>query len=254
MARGASPFRQANDPEELRRATSPPNARSQRSGPNGPSPPAAVVGKQRRPNTGDDDGEGSTDSVIRERALSPDQARARSPPSRTTSPAVPVTIESLVKTVQPQRSDSPLVERERGKSPDPQNQVSQQPNIASVNGFTHGHGAKPGSTGNVTADLIRDLKIRETEIETLRRREAWMTATLARASRAGFVYVNGNEEQGPTDDQPKVAEAVITLKQLHGRIQVRHINTSPLRPGLRHVIRCIGEPNRASTQCVVANQ
>ena len=245
-------MRQANDPEELRRATSPPNARVQRSGPNGPSQPAAVV---RRPYTGDDDGEGSTDSVIRERALSPDQARARSPPSRTTSPATaaPVSIESLVKTAQPQRSESPLVERERGKSPDPQNQVSQQPNITSVNGFTHGHGAKPGSTGNVTADLIRDLKVRESEIETLRRREAWMTAALARASRAGFVYVNGDGDQGPTDDQPKVAEAVITLKQIHGRIQVRHPDTSYVQ-GLKHVIRYTGEPNRASTQCVVANQ
>jgi hypothetical protein len=229
VARGASPFRQANDSEELRRATSPPNARAQRPAPNAPSHPAAPAGKQRRPYGGNEDGEGSTDSVIRgERALSPDQARARSPPLRTTSPVGPVSIESLVKTLQPQRSESPLVERERGKSPDPQNQGSQQPNITSVNGLTHGHGTKPGSTGNVTADLIRDLKARETEIETLRRREAWMTAALARASRTGFIYVNGDEDQGPTDDQPKVAEAVITLKQLHGRIQVRHLDTSSL--------------------------
>jgi len=133
-----------------------------------------------------------------------------------------------VKTVQPQRSESPLVERERGRSPDPQNYGSQQPNIASVNGFTHGHGTKPGSTGNVTADLIRDLKTRETELETLHRREAWMTAALARASRTGFIYVNGDEDQGPSEEQPKIAEAVITLKQLHGRIQVRHFDTSSL--------------------------
>ncbi|KAF8274017.1 hypothetical protein EI94DRAFT_1768885 [Lactarius quietus] len=214
VARGPSPFRPVNDPEELRRATSPPIARGQRSGPgpNGPSHPAAAVGKQRRPYGGDDDGEGSTDSVVRD-------PRARSPPSRTTSPAGPVSIESLVKTVQPQRSDSPLVERERARSPDPPIQAPQQPNITSVNGFTPGHGTKPGSTGNVTADLIRDLKARETELETLRCREAWMTAALARASRAGFVYVNGDGDQGPADDQPKVAEAVITLKQLHGRIQ-----------------------------------
>jgi hypothetical protein len=231
VTRGASPFRQTNDSEELRRATSPPNARAQRPGPNGPSPPAAVIGKQRRPYGRDGDGEGSTESVIRDRALSPDQARARSPPSRTASPAGPVSIESLVKTVQPQRSESPLVERERGRSPDPPDHGSQQPNIASVNGFAHGHGTKPGSTGNVTADLIRDLKARESELETLRRREAWMTAALARASRAGFVYANGDGDQGPTEEQPKVAEAVFTLKQLHGRIQVRHLDTSSLCPG-----------------------
>lgn len=217
--RAASPYHQGNDPEELRRATSPPNARAQRTSPNGPSHSAAVNGKPKRPYGGDDDGEGSTESVIRERALSPDQARARSPPSRTASPTGPVSIESLVKIVQHQRSESPLVERERGRSPDPQNYGPQQPNITSVNGFTHGHGTKPSSTGNVTADLIRDLKARETELETLRRREAWMTATLARASRAGFIYVSGDEDQGPANEQPKVAEAVITLKQLHGRIQ-----------------------------------
>lgn len=231
MIRGASPFRPTNDSEEyLRRATSPPNSRSPRPAPNGPSHPA--IGKQRRPYGEDGDGEGSTESVIRERALSPEQARARSPPSRTASPAGPVSIETLVKTVQPQRSESPIVERERAKSPDSsQNHGSQQPSITSVNGFTHGHGAKPASTGNITADLIRDLKARETELETLRRREAWMTTALARASQAGFVYVNGDGDQGPAEEQPKVAEAVITLKQLHGRIQVRYLGNSSLCPG-----------------------
>jgi hypothetical protein len=66
VARGASPFRQANDSEELRRATSPPNARCATPWSERPIAPAAPAGKQRRPYTGDEDGEGSTDSVIRE--------------------------------------------------------------------------------------------------------------------------------------------------------------------------------------------
>jgi hypothetical protein len=222
--RATSPSQQPADPEELRRAISPQNVRMQRPTPNGlPSQPLSVNGKPGRAPSGDDDGEGSAESAIRERALSPDQARARSPPVRAASPTGPISIESLVKTVQHQRSESPMVDRERAKSPDSQNHTPQQSNLASVNGFTPGHGTKPGSTGNVTAELIRDLKAREAELETLRRRGAWMMAMLAQASHAGFVYVNanpGDEDRGLTDEQPKIAEAVITLKQLHGRIQV----------------------------------
>ena len=61
------------------------------------------------------------------------------------------------------------------------------------------------------------------ELEKLRRREAWMKAALSQAMHAGFVYVNanlGDEDRGVTDEQPKIAEAVITLKKLHGCIQV----------------------------------
>jgi hypothetical protein len=222
-----SPSQQFPDPEELRRAVSPQNVRTQRSGPNGlSSEPPSVNGKTRRAPSGDDDAEGSAESAIRERALSPDQARARSSPARAASPAAPVNIESLVKTAQHHRSESPMVDRERAKSPDAQNHGQQQSNVASVNGLTPGHGTKNGSTGSVTADLNRDLKIRESELEALRRREAWMKAMLAQASHAGFVYINaspGDEDRGLTDEHPKIAEAVITLKQLHGRIQVRSL-------------------------------
>jgi len=74
--------------------------------------------------------------------------------------------------------------------------------------------------------LIRDVKARDAELERLRRREAWMKAALSQAMHAGFVYVNatlGDEDRGVADEQPKIAEAVITLKKLHGRIQVRNL-------------------------------
>ena len=226
-ARAASPLQQAPNPEELRRAVSPQNARSQRSTPNELiSQPASVNGKPRRVPGGNDDAEGSTESIIRERALSPDQTRALSPPARGGTPTGPVNIESMVKTGQHQRSESPLVERERAKSPDTQDYGQQQSGLTSVNGFPSAHSTKSGSTSDVSADLIRDLKTRDAELETLRRRQAWMKAALVQACHAGFVYVNastGDEDHGITDEQPKIAEAVITLKQLHGSVQVRAI-------------------------------
>jgi hypothetical protein len=224
---------QAAEPEELRRAVSPPNTRGQRPSPNGlPLQPASINGKSRRVIGGDDDVESSTESGIRERALSPDQVRALSPPARGGTPTGPVSIESVVEPVQNARSESPLVERERTKSPETQNYGQQHPNLASANGLTSVHGAKTGSAGSVTTDLIRDAKARDAELDTLRRREAWMKAALSQAMHAGFVYVNaslGDEDRGVTDEQPKIAEAVITLKKLHGRIQVRKLTVS-MRP------------------------
>jgi len=223
VVRGASPLQQATDPEELRRAVSPQNTRAQRSSPNDlTSQPAGMIGKPRRVPGGEDEAEGSTESAIRERALSPDQARALSPPARGGTPTGPTSIESVVKTRQ--RSESPLVERERVKSPDSPNYGQQQSNLTSVNGLSSNHSTKSGSTSDISTDIIRDLKARDAELETLRRRQAWMKAALVQACHAGFVYVNaspGDEDRGVTNEQPKIAEAVITLKQLHGSIQVR---------------------------------
>ncbi|KAI0294942.1 hypothetical protein BC826DRAFT_1104415 [Russula brevipes] len=212
-ARAVSPFQQNTDPAELRRAVSPQNMSTQRPNPNGlPSHPAAVNGRPRRVPGVDDDGEASTESVIRERALSPDQARARSPPVRGVTPTGPASIEGMVKTVHHQRSESPQVDRERAKSPDAQSYGQQQPSLTT----------KTGSADNVTADLVRDLKARDAELETLRRRDTWMKAALAQASHAGFVYVaasSGDEDRSVSNEQPKITEAVISLKQLHGRVQ-----------------------------------
>jgi hypothetical protein len=50
-----------------------------------------------------------------------------------------------------------------------------------------------------------------------------MKAALSQAIHAGFVYVNanlGDEDRGVTAEQPKIAEAVTTIKKLYGRIQV----------------------------------
>jgi hypothetical protein len=107
------------------------------------------------------------------------------------------------------------------------------PIIASANGFTSVQSAKTGSVGNTPTDLISEVKARGAELETLRSREAWVRLALAQALRTGFVYVNaspGDEDHGVTDEQPKIAEAVITLKKLHELIQVRNLSVPAWSP------------------------
>ena len=192
-------------------SSSPFNAYEQHSDPNRPSRPAAVFGTGARR-----DGEGSTDSIIPERSslLSLDQARARSPPSRTTSRTGPFSLESLVKALS-------LIEHELGSFPDPQNRASQQPNISSVNGFTARHGTIPDSTDNLTTDLTRDLDALQTELERLRRREAQMAAALAQASRAGFVY--NSDDSPPSSDIERIFVAALeSYKEKTGKDLKNH--------------------------------
>ena len=91
----------------------------------------------------------------------------------------------------------------------------------SVNGFAH---TKSGSTGNVTADLLRDMKEKDAEMEAMKKREAWMKAALAKATRSGFVYADGESLGNDADDEDidsrRVAEMVITLKHVKAQIQV----------------------------------
>jgi hypothetical protein len=72
----------------------------------------------------------------------------------------------------------------------------------SANGFTSprpgsvSHGGHGGSTGNITADLIRDLKAKEAEVDNMKNREVWMKAALSKASRSGFVYEDRESGEG----------------------------------------------------------
>jgi hypothetical protein len=96
-----------------------------------------------------------------------------------------------------------------------------------VNGIGHVHG-KYGSTGNVTADLIRDYKAKEMEVETLRRREAWMKAALSKASRSGFVQLDEEAlevedldlRDTTSEDQKKLADMVLNFKHFKTQMQV----------------------------------
>lgn len=180
-------------------------------------------------------GDSPSDIITGERAISPDNNRARSPnnfsSNRAASPIAsqeggsyePISMVSAAIDLQnaSARSASPVV-RERARSP-LDGQYAHKPSSPTTNGFAHHRTG--GSTGNLTADLIRDLKDKEAEMEALKKREAWMKAALAKASRAGFVYADeGQLDTGSENDEDvdsrRVSEMVLNLKHLKSKIQV----------------------------------
>jgi hypothetical protein len=80
----------------------------------------------------------------------------------------------------------------------------------------------------MTADLIRDLKKKEAEVDAMKKREEWIKLALSQASRAGFVCSPSNpveqEDTGLDEDantaDPKVAEMVLKFKQFRAQILV----------------------------------
>lgn len=166
-----------------------------------------------------------------ERAASPDQARAKSPTTFSSNRAMspvsqvtephdqPMSMASVAMGVNGAgRSQSPVVLAERSKSSMEGGYHGHKAGSSSINGFVK------GSTGNITADLIRDLKEKEGELEAMKKREAWMRAALAKASRSGFVHADGEDISPDTDDDDidsrKVAEMVMSLKHFKAKIQV----------------------------------
>ncbi|KAL4069765.1 hypothetical protein V8B97DRAFT_1872338 [Scleroderma yunnanense] len=137
------------------------------------------------------------------------------------------------------RSPSPIVDR----SKQPYDALPQSAPAGSPlpNGYahshtpTHGSGSKLSSTGNVTADLIRDYKAKEMEVEVLRKREVWMKTALLKAHRNGFVQVDEEsieaEELGlgdeASDEQRKLADMVLNFK--HFKTQMQTILASQAR-------------------------
>ncbi|KAI0706123.1 hypothetical protein BC835DRAFT_1425968 [Cytidiella melzeri] len=186
-------------------------------------------------------GDSTGDLIIGERPISPDQGnRAKSPnafsSNRATSPMMsqagdsyePLSMASVAMDLQnipTARNASPVVVNERSKSP-ADAYYGPKPGSPAMNGFAHPKAA--GSTGNITADLIRDLKDKEAAMEAMKKREAWMKAALAKASRSGFLYAD--EGQLDTDaendddvDSRRVAEMVLNLKHLKTKIQATMI-------------------------------
>lgn len=128
------------------------------------------------------------------------------------------------------RSPSPVVDR--SKSP-PDGLIQPPPSGSShANGYAHPHhthgGSKLGSTGNVAADLIRDYKAKEIEVEVLRKREAWMKTALLKAHRNGFVQFDEEsiEAEGlglgedTSDDQRKLADMILNFKHFKTQMQM----------------------------------
>jgi hypothetical protein len=86
--------------------------------------------------------------------------------------------------------------------------------------------SRGGSAGNVTTDLIRDLKAREVELEAMKKQMLWMKQALAKASQSGYIYADrdGNqvEVNGGTKDfsEGRKMEMILKFKQFRAQIQV----------------------------------
>ncbi|EMD41957.1 hypothetical protein CERSUDRAFT_110507 [Gelatoporia subvermispora B] len=235
-----------SDIDEARRAMSPASIRSVGRITNGITPQSlSSIAKGKapmRPRRDDDDGfdggesspEASSGEPGRERAFSPDQVRARSPTATVSRAISPVSQNGIdaSDSMQPLNMASVALARNglSVRSPSPNIDRSRPPQDAFYGAkpaspiLPNGFGHKSGSTGNVVSDLIRDLKEKDTEVETMRKREAWMKATLVKASRSGFVYGGSEEELLLAVDEEdvnggKVSEVVVNLKQLKAKIQ-----------------------------------
>lgn len=223
-----------SEAEEFRRAMSPSSMRSGQNGSAMQNINNSLRGKPLRPTMEEGEGyDGDSSPEVAsaaERAASPEQGRAKSPSAFSSNRAISP-VSNIADSYEPlsmigaamglngaARSGSPAV-MERSKSPESyQGHKGRSP---SVNGFVNGKG---GSTGNITADLIRDLKEKEGEMEAMKKREAWMKAALAKATRSGFIYPDEDmlDEESDDDDidSRKVADMVMNLKHFKAKIQV----------------------------------
>ncbi|PPQ64520.1 hypothetical protein CVT26_002059 [Gymnopilus dilepis] len=82
-----------------------------------------------------------------------------------------------------------------------------------------------GSVGNVAADLIKDLKAKDLELDSVKRQMAWMKEALAKATRAGFVHTDreGSPDIGSVSSEDnadgKYAELALKFKQFKAQVQ-----------------------------------
>lgn len=220
-----SPTFQGSDTED-RRAMSPPNARSVKTS------TTSMNGKGKA-RSREDELDDNTDIATNEsftRAMSPEQqVRAKSPASRAVSPANGVdgqpNMVGMINGLGGRASPAPI---DRTRPPaDAFYNPSSPPSAA--NGFHHHHhsSSRNGSISNVTADLLKDLKAKEVELETVRRQMTWMREALAKASRSGYVYADrdGNEiANGDTADSNVVryTDMILKFKQFKAQMQVRN--------------------------------
>ncbi|KAG7450113.1 uncharacterized protein BT62DRAFT_961698 [Guyanagaster necrorhizus] len=196
---------------------------------NGVIPPSGTAKAPMRPRR-EDDHVDPTEPPVKEmlstriRATSPDQPlhdRAKSPHtigSRAVSPTGPdigqvpnmasMTMNGLGGRVSPDRSKPP---------PDGFYSTGGSP---IVNGFTHHQSSsRQGSVNNVTADLLRDLKTKELELEGVRRQMIWMKEALINASRSGYVYTDKDGSQLEDGVEGQNAELLLQFKQFKAQMQ-----------------------------------
>jgi len=184
---------------------------------------------------------------MRERTVSPDQqARAKSPAqasvaSRTVSPSsnashapnmigVSMGINGRSSPAVTGRASpitgraSPAVERPR---PGGETYSAAATPAGMANGFRPASRTGNGSVGNVAADLLRDLKAKDVELDSVRRQMVWMKETLAKATRAGYVQTDREGSPDLADDgakESRYAELALKFKQFRAQMQVSRHN------------------------------
>jgi hypothetical protein len=104
-----------------------------------------------------------------------------------------------------------------------------------INGYARpssrtGHHQHNGSLSNnvlVTADVMRDYKAKEVELDSVKRQSAWMREALAKAVKAGFATPSGEGAEGAMGVGPgeegqdaKQTELVLRFKQFKAQTQV----------------------------------
>ena len=236
-----------SEAEDLRRAMSPASVRSVKpvNGAVQQTIPAASNGKGKpptRPKREDDEiiiddnvDTRTSESYTRERTVSPEQGRAKSPgqfsvASRAMSPngepytsgQQPNMVGMTMTAVNGSTGrSSPAVDRERTKTPT--DAFHNTSGSSAVNGPVRPHSRTGnGSVGNVAADLLRDLKAKEVELEGAKKQLVWMKEGLGKASRAGYIFVDrdGIKEEG----EGQSTELALRFKQFKAQIQVGSLN------------------------------
>ncbi|KAG6832512.1 hypothetical protein H0H92_000141 [Tricholoma furcatifolium] len=202
-------------------------------------------------------------TMTRERTVSPDQQvrdRAKSPGSRAVSPngdtyapQQPPNMVGVMNGVAGGGRVSPAVDRDRDRTKTPTEQsnngsTTNLPGSPQINGFGRpgsraggGHGGSAGAGGggsvsNVAADLVRDLRAKEVELEGAKKQVAWMREALGRAAKAGFAYADVGVSEDKEDGNVEMA-----LKFKHFKAQIQTV----MAEQARQVSERIAEVERA---------
>lgn len=91
----------------------------------------------------------------------------------------------------------------------------------------HHHHQHGGSVGSVADDLIRDLRAKDVELDSVKRQAAWMKEALGKAAKAGFIFSaegdgGGLGGVGALEEgmDAKQAEMALRFKQFRAQVQV----------------------------------
>lgn len=185
-------------------------------------------GPPQRPKREGDDEYRRAMSPVNAGSSSPTQPGFRVTSPNGTHPASPPQVKNgFNPSVLGTRSPSPRMRTAEADRPAPPPDAFYYGRSPTANGFNQTN--RPSSIGN-SADLMRELKAKEGEVETGRQREAALRVIIAKAKKAGFVLDQGEEsdDEDERDDVEgdeavvrKLTDALVRLKQEKASIQVR---------------------------------